>query len=248
MSVVAVALSFRAVFGEPPSVAFVVSFSVAYVALLLCGVFVLRLRVFVDAMVRGPRGAKGVALTFDDGPDPESTTRTLDALDAAGVKATFFVIGKKAEAHPDVVRDIVSRGHALGLHSYAHDRLFAMRGAARWLHDLKKCADVVEDVANTRVRIFRPPIGHTVPHTPRVLRELGLRVIGWDVSARDGIRADAKDVARRIVDGARDGSIVLLHDASERGTHAPAGVAALPEILVGLERKGLRVVPLSDWM
>ncbi len=248
MTLLALAISLRALLGDPPTPLFVAIFSAAYIALLLCGVLILRLRVFVDAMVHGPRGAKGVALTFDDGPHPESTARTLDALDAAGVKATFFVIGKKVEAHPEVVREIVARGHAIGLHSYAHDRLFAMRGATRWRDDLERCAAVVEEITGTRVRWFRPPIGHTVPHTPRVVRALGLRVIAWSVSARDGVRANAKDVARRVVDGARDGSIVLLHDASERGTHEPAGVAALPEILAGLAKKGLAVVPLSEWL
>jgi len=248
MTVGAFAISVRAVMGEPPTVAFVSFFFFAYMAVLLAGVFVLRLRVFVDAMIRGPRGAKGVVLTFDDGPDPTSTPRALDALDAAGAKATFFVIGKKAEQHPDVVRDILARGHAVGLHSYAHDRLFAMRGARAWRRDLKRGSRVLEEITGDRPKLFRPPIGHTVPHTPRVVRALGLRVIGWDVSARDGIRATPSHVARRVLDGARDGSIVLLHDASERGTHEPAGVAALPAILEGLAKKGLAVVPLSEWM
>ncbi len=236
MTLAALGISVRAtVLGQPPTVAFVLAFTTAYLALFLCGIFVLRLRVFVDAMIHGPRGAKGVALTFDDGPDPESTKRTLDALDAAGAKATFFVIGKKAEAHPETVREILERGHAIGLHSYAHDRLFAMRGARAWRKDLKRCARVLQEITGSRVRIFRPPIGHTVPHTPRVVRELGLRVIGWNVSARDGVRGNAKDVARRVLEGARDGAIVLMHDASERGTHEPAGVAALPEIVDGLK-------------
>ncbi|HEY1955105.1 MAG TPA: polysaccharide deacetylase family protein [Polyangiaceae bacterium] len=248
MTFVALAVSARAVMGQPPTVAFIATFLVAYMAVILAGVLVLRLRVFVDAMIRGPRGAKGVVLTFDDGPDPTTTTQTLDALDAAGAKATFFVIGKKAEAHPAIVRDILARGHAVGLHSYAHDRLFAMRGARTWRRDLKRGARVLEEITGARPKLFRPPIGHTVPHTPRVVRELGLRVIGWDVSARDGIRARADDVTRRIVGGARNGSIVLLHDASERGTHAPAGVAALPAILAGLAKKGLAVVPLSEWI
>jgi peptidoglycan-N-acetylglucosamine deacetylase len=248
MTAVALGVSARAVLGNPPNVAFVLAFTAAYLALFLCGIFILRLRVFVDAMVRGPRGAKGVALTFDDGPDPETTKRALDALDAAGAKATFFVIGKKAEAHPETVREILERGHEVGLHSYAHDRLFAMRGASAWRKDLKRCARVLHDITGSRVRIFRPPIGHTVPHTPRVVRELGLRVIGWSVGARDGIRGDPKDVARRVLEGAHDGAIVLLHDASERGTHEPAGVAALPAILEGLKTKGLEVVPLSEWM
>lgn len=248
LTFVALALSVRAVTGHPPTVAFVAEFSALYVAVLLAGVFVLRLRVFVDAMIRGPRGAKGVVLTFDDGPDPTSTPRALDALDAARAKATFFVIGKKAEAHPDLVKDILARGHAIGLHSYAHDRLFALRGARAWRRDLKRGARVLHEITGSKPKLFRPPIGHTVPHTPRVVRELGMRVIGWDVGARDGVRADPKDVARRVVDGARDGSIVLLHDAAERGTHDPAGVAALPAILEGLAKKGLPVVPLSEWM
>lgn len=248
MTLVALGVSLRAAMGQPPTVAFVVLFGAAYVAVLLLGVLVLRLRVFVDAMLRGPRGSKGVVLTFDDGPDPKSTMRALDALDAAGAKATFFVIAKKAEQHPDVVRAILERGHAIGLHSYAHDRLFALRGARTWRKDLRRGARGLEKIVGERVRLFRPPIGHTVPHTPRVLGELGLRVIGWNVSARDGVRAEPDDVARRVLDRARDGSIVLLHDAAERGTHEPAGVAALPAILEGLEKKGLEVVPLSDWI
>ena len=248
MTTAALVVSARAVMGAPPSITFVAIFTSAYLAIILCGVFFLRLRVFVDAMVHGPKGAKGVALTFDDGPDPDSTKKTLDALDAAGAKATFFVIGKKAEAYPETVREILERGHEVALHSYAHDRLFALRGARTWKRDLKKGARVLEEITGSKPKLFRPPIGHTVPHTPRIVRELGLRVIGWDVSARDGIRADPKEVARRVLEGARDGAIVLLHDASERGTHAPAGVAALPDILAGLEKKGLAVVPLSEWM
>ncbi len=248
LTVVALGVSVRAVLGQPPPLGILIAFSIVYGTVLLLGVLVLRFRVFADAMIHGPRGSKGVVLTFDDGPDPDSTARALDALDSAGVKATFFVIAKKAEAHPDVVKDITQRGHAIGLHSYAHDRLFALRGPSRWRKDLKRGARVLADITGERVKLFRPPIGHTVPHTPRIVRELGLRVIGWNVSARDGIRAKAEDVADRVLASARDGSIVLLHDAAERGGHAPAGITALPAILEGLKKKGLAVVPLSDWM
>ena len=83
-----------------------------YLALILCGVLILRLGMFVDVLWRGPVDARGVALTFDDGPSPETTPKVLDQLDAAGVKATFFVIGRKAKLYPALVRDIVARGHA----------------------------------------------------------------------------------------------------------------------------------------
>ena len=248
LTLAALALTVRTIVVGPVSAKFVGAFAVVYVTAILVGVLVLKLRVFVDAVIRGQRGSKGVVLTFDDGPDPVWTPRVLDALDAAGAKATFFVIGKKAEAHPEVVRDMIARGHTVGLHSYRHDRLFAMRGPGRWRSDLKKGARVLEKITGERVHIFRPPIGHTVPHTPRVLRELGLRVIGWNVSARDGVRADPEAVAARVLAGARDGSIVLLHDAAERGDHDPAGVAALPGILEGLKKRGMPVVPLSEWI
>src|SRR5579862_2650649 len=117
----------RAIAGKAPPLAWAVAALAAYVALILGGVFVLRWRVFVDAVVRGPRGAQGVALTFDDGPDPASTPRILQVLAKRGAKATFFVVGRKVEEHPEVVRAILEQGHAVGLHSYAHDRLFALR-------------------------------------------------------------------------------------------------------------------------
>ncbi|HSQ67547.1 MAG TPA: polysaccharide deacetylase family protein [Polyangiaceae bacterium] len=248
LTLAALGLTVRVIASEPVSGKVVAAFAVVYVTALLLGVLVLRLRVFVDAVVRGPRGAKGVVLTFDDGPDPVWTPRALDALDAAGAKATFFVIGKKAEAHPEVVRDMLARGHTVGLHSYAHDRLFAMRGPRTWRRDLKKGVRVLKEITGERVHLFRPPIGHTVPHTPRVLRELHLRVIGWDVGARDGVRAEPEAVAARVLAKARDGSIVLLHDAAERGDHDPAGVGALPSILEGLKKRGLAVVPLGEWI
>jgi len=248
LTLAALALTVRSLVVAPVSGKIVGAFAVVYVTAILLGVLVLRLRVFVDAVIRGPRGSKGVVLTFDDGPDPVWTPRALDALDAAGAKATFFVIGRKAEAHPEIVRDMIARGHTVGLHSYAHDRLFAMRGPGRWRKDLKKGMRVLKEITGERVHIFRPPIGHTVPHTPRVLRELGLRVIGWNVSARDGVRADPEAVTARVLGRAADGSIVLLHDAAERGDHDPAGVAALASILEGLKQRGLTVVPLTEWI
>ncbi len=248
LTLAALGLTVRSFVIGPLPARSVAAFAALYAMVLLFGVFVLRLRVFVDAMIRGPRGAKGVVLTFDDGPDPVWTKRALEALDTAGAKATFFVIGRKAEAHPDLVREMIARGHTVGLHSYAHDRLFAMRGPGRWRRDLKRGMRALEKITGERPRLFRPPIGHTVPHTARVLNELGLRVIGWSVSARDGVRAEPDAVTARVLEGARAGSIVLLHDAAERGDHDPAGVAALPKILAGLQERGLPVVALGEWL
>ena len=102
-----IAFTVYAVLTRPPSLAVAVACALAYGALITTGVLVLRLRMFVDAIVEAPEGARGVALTFDDGPDPETTKEVLDVLDRRGVKATFFVIGAKAAKHPETVRAIV---------------------------------------------------------------------------------------------------------------------------------------------
>jgi peptidoglycan-N-acetylglucosamine deacetylase len=220
-----------------------------YVTFVLLGVLVLRLRVFVDAVVHGPRDARGVALTFDDGPDPATTPRVLDALDAAKARATFFVIGKKAQAHPELVREILRRGHEVGVHSFEHDRLFSLRSARRVKADLERAVAVLTKITGTRPTLFRPPIGHTNPTIARVVDALDLTVIGWSVSARDGrAGASATAVLRRILSRVDDGSIVLMHDAAERGDHTPIAPEVLPEILRQLDDKRLPVVPLSSFI
>jgi peptidoglycan/xylan/chitin deacetylase (PgdA/CDA1 family) len=243
------AMTGYAIAAHPPPLAWAVLALSGYAGLLLGGVLVLRWRVFVDAVVRGPRGVRGVTLTFDDGPSPASTPRMLDLLEAAGVRATFFVVGRKVEQHPELARAILARGHALGLHSYAHDRLFALRGERRVRDDLARGLDAIERATGQRPALFRPPIGHTNPAIARVAAELGLTVVGWSVSGRDGVaRARPEDVVTRVRRDLRDGAIVLLHDAAEREDHEPAALRALPAILDAVAAARLEVVSLDSWV
>ena len=244
-----IAFTVYAVLTRPPSLAVAVACTLAYGALITTGVLVLRLRMFADAIVEAPEGARGVALTFDDGPDPETTKEVLDILDRRGVKATFFVIGRKVEEHPDVVKEIIERGHEVGVHGYAHDRLFSLRGAKRVRADLERAIRTLEGITDKRPVLFRPPIGHTNPTIARVADELDLIVVGWTVAARDGIaRTKVDDVVARVSRGVRDGAIVVMHDAAERGGRKPAGVAALGAVLDAIEDKNLSVVPLATFV
>jgi peptidoglycan/xylan/chitin deacetylase (PgdA/CDA1 family) len=248
-SVGVVFLTARAVLIGPPPVVVALVILNAYLGLILLGVLRLRLRMFVDALVCGPKLARGVALTFDDGPDPTTTPLVLAALDAVGAKATFFVIAKKAEAHPDLVREILKRGHEVGLHSYEHDRLFSLRSEARVRADLERGMQVLEEVTGERPLLFRPPIGHTNPIIARVTDALDLVTVGWSVSARDGLAsAVPRTIVNRVRRGLADGAIVLMHDASERGSHVPAGVIALPEVLKAAFSQQLPLVTVSSWM
>jgi peptidoglycan/xylan/chitin deacetylase (PgdA/CDA1 family) len=173
----------------------------------------------------------------------------LDLLDAHGAKATFIVVGRKVEQHPELARAVLARGHALGLHSYSHDRLFALRGERRVRDDLARGLDAIERATGMRPALFRPPIGHTNPAIARAAGELDLVVVGWSVAGRDGVaRARPGDVVARVRRDLRDGAIVLLHDAAEREDHEPAALRALPAILDAIAAARLEVVPLSSWL
>jgi peptidoglycan-N-acetylglucosamine deacetylase len=248
-TIAGIAFTARSILTEPPALPIAAAIAFAYFALLFSGVLVLRLRMFADAVVRGPDDATGVVLTFDDGPDPVHTREVLDILDKHDAKATFFVIGRKAEAHRDVVEEIVRRGHDVGVHGFEHDRFFSLRGSARVRTDLERAIRVIENITGKTPLWFRPPIGHTNPTIARIADQLDLTVIGWSVGARDGIRrTKPDDVVARVARGLEDGAIVLLHDAAERDTHKPAGITALPAILEKIATQNLRVVPLNGWL
>lgn len=244
-----IAFTAHALATEPPPLAVAIAASAAYMAVVLSGVFVLRLRMFADAVIRGPAEARGIVLTFDDGPDPKHTIAVLDILDAHEAKATFFVIGRKAEKDPDVVREIVRRGHEVGVHGFAHDRLFSLRGARYVRRDLERAVRTLEKITGTRPSLFRPPVGHTNPKIARIAEQLELVVVGWSKSGLDGISgADPKKVAARIGSGLDDGDIVLLHDAAERDDHEPTAATVLPLLLEAARDKNLRVVALGGWL
>ena len=239
----------RALLLAPPPWIVSASALAAYVILVLLGVFKLRLQMFADALLSGPEGARGVVLTFDDGPDPQTTPRVLDLLDAGDAKATFFVVGRKAEQHPSIVREIRRRGHTVGLHSYAHDRLFATRSQKRVARDLARGVAVLEAITGERPVLFRPPIGHTNPAIARVADALDLTIVGWSLSAGDGIaRRAPADVVARVRRRIKDGTIVLLHDAAEYGGRVPAGVLALSQILDVVRAARLDIVPIGGWL
>jgi len=245
----ALALALRSLVLGPVPTWIALAALAGYLTIVLLGVLVLRLRMFVDAVCRGPQDARGVALTFDDGPSPVHTPKVLDLLDEAGVKATFFVIGKKAEAHPEVVREIARRGHALGSHGYAHPRTFSLLSKAAVRADIERSLRAIEAITGTRPTLFRPPIGHTNPRIAKVVEELELSVVGWSVRGLDGIASSQADaVATRVSRGLEDGAIVLLHDAAERDDHAPASIGALPQILASMRARNLDGVTVEGFV
>jgi peptidoglycan/xylan/chitin deacetylase (PgdA/CDA1 family) len=247
-SVTALGLAARSVLGSPPPLWVSMGCLAAYAGLVVLGVLRPSLQMFADVVSRGPDGAEGVALTFDDGPHPLHTRSILDELDRAKSKATFFVLGEKAARHPELVREIVRRGHALGVHGATHDRLFSLRSLARVRADLSSAVEILTRASGQAPRLFRPPVGQTNPAIARAARELGLTLVGWSARGFDGVRTDPERVVARIVPQLSPGAIVLLHDAAERDDRVPAAVAALPRILDAMKARGLVAVRLDAWI
>lgn len=187
------------------------------------------------------RGAgRRVALTFDDGPDPQRTPAVLDLLARQGVRATFFVVGARAEAHPELVRRMVAEGHVVGNHSYTHSWRFPLRSLGRTMEELRRTGEVLHRITGRQPRLFRPPFGVTNPTIARAVRRLGLDPVGWSIRSLDTMGQSPERVAARILRRLHPGAVILLHDRC-------AGSERLVGLLVeGLRSRGLEPVTLPE--
>jgi len=210
------------------------------------GVLLPGLSLFGDVIAHGSRSRAEVALTFDDGPHPETTRRVLEILRERGIVATFFVLGEKARAYPDVVREIVAGGHGLGLHGHTHDRLYSLRTAARVQADLERAQDAVHAASGVRCTLVRPPVGFVSYAVALAAERLGLALVGFTARARDGSpRAEPEAVLARAIGALESGAILVLHDAAEVGDRTPASVSVLGALCDELLRRGLRPVTVD---
>ncbi|GHJ16911.1 MULTISPECIES: polysaccharide deacetylase family protein [unclassified Micromonospora] len=188
-----------------------------------------------------------VALTFDDGPDPESTPHFLDVLAAHRVRATFFVLGVMLRRRPDLGRRLVAAGHEVALHGWAHDNLL-LRGPAGTVRDLTRAYDLVVDVTGRPPAFLRPPYGVLTGAALVAARRLRLRPVLWSCWGRDWTTSATGDgVRRRVLAGLRGGGTVLLHDSSCAAAPGAwrAGLAALPGLLAECRHRGWKVGPLG---
>jgi peptidoglycan/xylan/chitin deacetylase (PgdA/CDA1 family) len=244
----ALALAVRSALGAPVPMWVALAAFAGYAGLVTWGVLSPSLEMFAEVVWRGPEGAKGVALTFDDGPHPTFTRSVLDELDRAGAKATFFVIGEKGAREPELLKEMAARGHLVGVHGDRHDRALSFRSMRRVRSDLERAVDVIAKATGERPRFYRPPVGQTNPRIAKAAKELGLTIVGWSLRGRDGIRAEPARVAARVIPRLRDGAIVLLHDAAERDDRKPAAPEALPQILAAMRQRKMAAVRIDAWL
>lgn len=188
-----------------------------------------------------------VALTFDDGPDPDVTPRVLDLLDAGGARATFFCIGRRAEVHRELTAEIARRGHRIENHSHTHPHLFACYPWRALRREVERAQETIAETAGRPPRLFRAPAGLRNPLLDGVLHRTGLRLVSWTRRGFDAVGGDPEAIARRLLHGLAAGDILLLHDGStlrERGGNRQV-LEVLPRVLDELAARGLRSMPIE---
>ncbi len=189
-----------------------------------------------------------IAITIDDGPDPDVTPHVLDLLDAANAKATFFCIGWRARENPALCRDIVARGHRIENHGDSHSNAFAFFGPRRMTADIVAAQATLTDISGQPPRYFRATAGLRNPFLDAVLHGLGLQLASWTRRPYDTRCGDPETVFQRLTRDLGPGDILLMHDghAASMADGRPVILAVLPRLLATLNNHQLIPVTLHD--
>ena len=189
-----------------------------------------------------------VALTFDDGPNPDATPAVLDALGGEGVPATFFILGRHAERWPELVDRVSREGHGIGNHGYYHRKL-TWRSPHYVRDDIASGTAAIERAGGPRPTLFRAPHGQRNPWVTPIARQFGQRTVGWTLGVWDTALPGPAVIADRVLRGTRAGTIVLLHDGDGYDPHGDRmqTARALPAIIRGLRERGLSFTTLAPW-
>ena len=209
---------------------------VASHALFMVPVFLPNSRFYAPVVSRLPGAAPRVWLTIDDGPS-EETPAVLDLLDRYQAKATFFMVGERALARPDLVRQVLARGHDLGNHSHSHPQTrFWRLGPERMGAEISTCQQALTEVAGAPPRRYRSVVGMTNPFVAPALKALGLVRVGWSARGFDGVGCTPEGVLARLLPDLQPGAIVLLHEGAAHGQN----LAIIERVLQELDERGLK--------
>jgi len=194
-------------------------------------------------------GSKVAALTYDDGPNDPHTLRLLEILARHGVQATFFMIGRYVRLRPDIVREVVRAGHAVGNHTFTHPNLI-FASAAETRKELQDCDHALNEALGEYSRLFRPPFGGRRPQTLRIARELRLEPVMWNVTGWDWNAPPATDIERKIAGQVRGGDVILLHDGGHKqmGADRSQTVLASDHLIACYKAEGREFMTIPQMM
>lgn len=191
------------------------------------------------SICKGKSQCNKIALTFDDGPC-EQTKEILKVLDRYRVKATFFLIGRQAALHRDIVHEMIQKQHTLGNHSYEHTIWFPLMGSDRIKKEVTAAQMAIASISGTKPVYFRPPFGVTNPFIAKALKGLNLKTVGWSLRSFDTTEKNPERTIQRIKNRVEPGSIVIMHDRS------PGAALVLEQLLIYCREKQLVPVTIDE--
>ena len=194
---------------------------------------------FLKAYCGGDEKKGHIAITFDDGPH-ENTPLILNVLKKNNATAAFFCIGKNITGRENIIKRISGEGHVISNHSFSHHNLFDFFSLKKLKQDVSKTDELIFQFTGKRNKLFRPPFGVTTPNIAQMVRELDYKVIGWNLRSYDTTIKDKDRLINRILNGIKNGSVILLHDTT------PGIEIILQKILDHAREKNLKVVGVEE--
>jgi len=218
----------------------------AYIIICFTAPLLPEISFFLPVHSRGKTNQAFVALSFDDGPDPNTTPLLLDLLDAYQVKATFFVTGENIERYAHLIMAILERGHDIGNHSRNHDNFLMFRSTSRLSEEIDAVQTLLQGFGIVPLA-FRPPVGATNPKLPLVLQRHGLYCVNFSCRAHDRGNRSVRGMAQKILRKVRPDDIILLHDISpQNNISVSLWLQEVAAILSGLNVRHLKIIRLSE--
>lgn len=211
---------------------------IIWLGLISWGAFDIRLGYFIPTINSVKTKNNKIAITFDDGPT-EFTPKFLDLLSKYDAKATFFCIGKQIEKHPEILDRIYKEGHQIGNHSYSHHKSFGFFSSKKVKKEIQKTDTLIEQITTKKNQYFRPPFGVTNPHIAKAIKQTKHKVIGWNIRSLDTVIEDENKILERITKKLQSGSIILLHDTSDKS------LRVLEQLLLTLQQKNFQSVTVE---
>lgn len=198
-------------------------------------------------ILHGPDKRHEVALSFDDAPDRNFTVQILDVLKRENVKATFFIVGRRAERYPEMVRRIQQEGHAIGNHSYSHANLPKLTEAS-FRRQISLTDQVLQALIGYQPVIVRPPYGNVNEPQLRWLIGQHRKIVNWNVDSLDWKSLPPKKIVTNVLTDIQPGAIILQHAGGGRGEELSGTVKALPQIIHTLRANGMRFVTIPEML
>lgn len=222
-----------------------IALALFYIVLCITACFFPQTNFLVPVVSRGNSGRNFVSLTFDDGPTQPVTRQILDLLDKYSVQATFFVTGANAVRFPEIIGEIIARGHTIGNHSFHHYPFLMLKSSKVIYQEILTTCELLKKMGVNTIA-FRPPVGIVNPKLAPLLQKLNMYCLTFSCRAADFGNRRVENISRKILEKIEADDIILLHDVPPRRMDdQELLLKEIDNLLSGLQARGLEVVPLS---